>query len=115
MTRAWLVSLGVSLALTLAIELAFSLLCGKRNRVLVFVGLANVITNPAVVLGALLWRYGGLPCYGAYVAGGEILAVLIEGLIYKKKSRESFSRPYLFSLAANALSFSLGLIAQILF
>ena len=114
MIRAWIVSLGVSLALTLIIELIFSLLCRKRGRALVFVTLANILTNPAVVLGALLWRHFGLPCFWLYTAAAEILAVLAEGAVYKK-SREGFSRPYLFSLAANGLSFTLGHLLQTIF
>ena len=113
MIRAWLVSLGASLALTLAIELVFSLLCGKRGRVLVFTALANVLTNPAVVLGALIWRHFGLSYYGLYTAAAELAAVTAEGFVYKM-SREGFSRPYLFSLAANGVSFSLGCLLQII-
>ena len=106
----WLVSLGVSLALTLGIELGFSALCRKRGNALTTVLLANCITNPPVVLCSLFWRYLALPAYSAAVAFLEVLAVLTEGLIYKK-SRE-FSRPYRFSLCANILSFSLGLILR---
>lgn len=97
--RAWLFALGVSLGLTLALELIFALLCRKRGRALLLVALGNVLTNPAVVLAVRMW--------GAPVWLMEALAVLTEGVIYQK-SRE-FSRPYLFSLAANALSFGLGL------
>ena len=112
MTRAWLVSLAVSLGLTLAVELTFALLCGKRGRALLLTALVNVLTNPLVVLAALLWRYHSLPGYGWLVAAAEAFAVFTEGGIYQKKCREDFSRPYLFSLAANALSYSVGLILQ---
>ncbi len=114
MTRAWSVSLAVSLGLTLAVELAFALLCRKRGRALLLTALANILTNPVVVLAALLWRYFVLPGYGLAVAALEIAAVAAEGLVYHKKCRESFPRPYLFSLAANALSFSLGALLRLI-
>lgn len=113
MTARWLSSLGVSLALTLAIETGLALLFRRRGRALLIVALANVLTNPAVVLASLLWRAYSLPAYPAAVAALECLAVLVEGLVYKK-SRTGFARPYLFSLAANAASFGLGLILSLI-
>ena len=61
MIRPWLASLGISLALTLSIELTAAAAAGKRGRALAIVALANVLTNPVVVLSALLWRWYGLP------------------------------------------------------
>lgn len=107
----WFTSLGVSLALTLIIELGFALLCRRRGRALVLVALVNVLTNPLVVQAALLWRFYALPGYAAAVAVLELLAVWVEGFVYQK-SRLGFSRPYVFSLAANALSFGLGLLLR---
>lgn len=105
---AWYPALGVSLGLTLAAELGLVLLLRKRGRALLFTALANLLTNPPVVLTALLWRAYGLPGYAAAVAGLELLAVGTEGFVYQK-CRAGFSHPYRFSLAANALSFGLGL------
>ena len=110
--NSWFLALGVSLALTLAVELGFALLCRHRGRTLLLVALVNVFTNPLVVQAALLWRYYALPGYAA-VALLELLAVWVEGLVYQK-SRLSFARPYIFSLAANALSFGLGLLLRII-
>lgn len=107
----WFFALGVSLALTLAAELGFALLCRRRGRVLVLVALVNVLTNPLVVQAALLWRAFALPGYAAAVAVLELLAVWLEGFLYRK-SRMGFARPYVFSLAANALSFGLGLLLR---
>ena len=106
-------SLGVSLALTLAVELLFALLCRHRGKQLLLVALANVLTNPPVVQAALLWRFYSLPGYPAAVAVLELLAVLIEGLIYAK-SRPGFAHPCMFSLTANALSFGLGLLLRLI-
>ena len=110
MTRYWLTALGVSLGLTLCIELGFALLCRKRGRALLITALVNLLTNPPAVLCRLLWRYFALPCGGLLIALMEISIVFLEGLLYKK-SRE-FSRPWLFSLGANALSFGLGVLLQ---
>ena len=107
----WFSALGISLALTLAVELGFALVCRYRGRVLALVALVNVLTNPLVVQAALLWRYYALPGYAAAVAVLELLAVLTEGFLYAK-SRLGIRRPYVFSLAANALSFGLGLLLR---
>ena len=106
----WLLaSLGVSLALTLAFELAFALLWGLRGRDLILCVLVNVLTNPPVVLCALLWRTyapgpGWLP-----VPFLEAGAVLVEGFFYRRNG-ERVRRPFLFSLCANAFSYALGLV-----
>ncbi|MBR4702862.1 MAG: hypothetical protein IKO91_03370 [Oscillospiraceae bacterium] len=106
----WLLaSLGVSLALTLVLELLFAFLWGLRGRDLILCILVNVLTNPPVVLCALLWR--------AYAPGPEWLpvplleagAVLVEGLFYRRNG-ERVRRPFLFSLCANAFSYGLGLV-----
>lgn len=110
----WFAALGVSLALTLAAELGFALLCRVRGRALVLVALVNVLTNPLVVQAALLWRAFALPGYAAAVAVLELLAVWLEGFVYRK-SRLGFAHPCGFSLAANALSFGLGLLLRLIF
>jgi len=107
----WFSALGVSLALTLAVELGFALVCRHRGKTLLLVALVNVLTNPLVVQAALLWRFFALPGYAAAVAVLELLAVWAEGALYRK-SRLGFARPYVFSLAANALSFGLGLLLR---
>ncbi len=96
----WFSALGISLGLTILIEACFALLLGKRGRAMALVVLVNILTNPAAVLVTRL--------YGLPVLSAEIWAVLAEGFLYKK-SRD-FSRPYLFSICANALSFGLGLL-----
>ena len=107
----WFSALGVSLALTLAVELGFALVCRHRGKTLILVALVNVLTNPLVVQAALLWRSFALPGYAAAVAVLELLAVWVEGALYRK-SRLGIAHPYVFSLAANALSFGLGLLLR---
>ncbi len=111
MTRAWLTSLGISLALTLAIELAAALLAGKRGRALTVVALVNTLTNPVVVLTVLLWRRYGLPGLPLLIAALELAAVLTEGGIYRLW-REEFPHPWRFSLILNALSYGLGVLLK---
>ena len=107
MTRAWLLSLGISLALTLAIELAAARIALRRGRALAVVALVNVLTNPPVVLTALLWQRYGLPGLPLLIAALELGAVLTEGGVYRLW-REDFPHPWRFSLLLNALSFGLG-------
>ncbi len=105
----WIFSLGVSLALTLVLELLFALLWGLRGRDLILCILVNVLTNPPVVLCALLWRtYGPGPGWlpVPLLEGG---AVLVEGFFYRRNG-ERVRRPFLFSLCANAFSYALGLV-----
>jgi len=112
--NAWLVSLGVSLALTLLLELAFALLWGLRGRDLILCCLVNLLTNPPVVLLALLWRqYGPAPAW-LPVPLLEAGAVLLEGRLYRRDG-ERVRRPFLFSLCANAFSYALGLVFSAIF
>ena len=102
MTGYWLLTFGVSLGLTLLVELSFALLCGKSGNTLLLAALVNLLTNPIVVLAVRVW------CAPVWVM--ELFAVCAEGFIYQK-SRD-FARPYLFSLSANTLSFGLGLLLR---
>ena len=112
MSRELLYALAVSLVATLAFEAGFFWLIGKRGKKdLLLVIAVNVITNPAVVL--LYWLavlYTGINPI-LVKAALEILAVLTEGFYYKKYGQE-IRRPFLFSLAANAVSFGLGMLIQ---
>ena len=105
----WYRSLIASLLLTELFEGVFALLCGKRGPSLGLVALANVLTNPAVVLVSLLWMRAGLPARRLLTAAAELLAFLTEGFVYARKAPDAFPAPYRFSLAANGLSFFLGL------
>ncbi len=98
-----ILSLLLSLALTEAIEGGFALGLQKRSKALLLCAMVNLITNPPVVLLSRLAGGGWLT-----VAVLEVLAILVEGLLYRYSGL--YKRPYLFSLTANALSFSLGLV-----
>jgi hypothetical protein len=105
-------ALAISLALTLALELFFFLIIGKRNkRDLLLTLLVNTLTNPVVVL-----TYWLLIFYtdwnGVIVKSSlELWAVLTEAHYYKKYGQQ-FSRPLLFSISANAFSFGTGMLLQ---
>ena len=98
-----LLSLLLSLGLTELIECAFALSLKKRGKALLLCALVNLITNPPVVLLQRLLDGGWL-----MVGGLELAVVAAEGMLYRYSGL--FKQPFLFSLAANALSFSLGLL-----
>ena len=103
-----LLSLAGSLALTLALELAFALIWRVERNDLPAVALANLLTNPIVVLchhGAA-WYFPQI--LTAFTLALELAAVAAEGLIYRRRSQSS--HPWVFSLSANALSFLTGLL-----
>lgn len=101
-------SLAGSLALTLMVELAFALAWRAERRDLPAVALANLLTNPAVVLchHAAAWYIPGL--LTPVTLGLELDAVAVEGLVYSRRSR--IIRPWAFSLCANTVSFLIGLL-----
>lgn len=101
-------SLAVSLGLTLALELAFALVWRVERSDLPAVALANLLTNPIVVL----CHHGAAWYFPNYLLAAtlalELWAVGTEGLIYRRRSQ--ISRPWAFSLCANAVSFLSGLL-----
>ena len=107
-------SLAISLGLTLLFESIFFFIVGKRNKKdLLLVILVNTLTNPIVVL--FYWIAYYCPNLNQHIAliPLEIFAILTEGFIYSRYA-QSINRPYLFSLAANLFSFSLGFILQLI-
>lgn len=102
-------ALAVSLGLTLLVELPLACALGVRTRRgLVFVLLANVATNPAVVL------LYSLACFRAPGARFAVLALLetaafgFEGFVYSRCLSEKTRNPYVLSLLLNAASFAAG-------
>lgn len=100
--------LGISLILTLIIEVAFIYLAFTHNREDLFLaGLANIVTNPlAVALYYLFSRYLNSNRV-LVILILEITALLVEAKIYKKFG-QNFAHPYLISFSANLLSFGAG-------
>ena len=115
MSGALLTSLALSLGLTIALESGFFLLVGKRGKKdLLLLLLVNALTNPIVVLS--FWLVALYTDWNVrlMLIPLELFAVLTEGFYYKKYGR-CFRRPYLFSLAANMVSFGMGELIQIFF
>ena len=107
-------SLFISLALTLAAETVFVAAVKRRPLDILLSILANFATNPLVnALHMLLVLSYGLPKIPV-IAALEVFAVSAEALLYRTCS-DSFRRPLLFSLAANGISFSLGLVFNAIF
>jgi hypothetical protein len=73
--------------------------------------MVNVLTNPVVVL--LYWLAHFFTNWNAIIVlvPLEAFAVLTEGYYYRKHG-QGFKRPFLFSLAANAFSLTLGFLIQ---
>ena len=108
-------SLGISLLLTLILEVGFALLWSLRTpglragRELTLVVLVNCLTNPVVVLLAntalAYWHWNALWLIPIL----ELAAILVEWLCYRACS-EALRRPFLFSLCANLFSVLTGFV-----
>jgi hypothetical protein len=102
-------ALVVSLGLTVLLEAGVFFISGKRNtKDFLLLIIANIITNPVVVL--IYW----LTPYRLMKIPLELSAFLLEGFLYNKYGL-CYKRPYLFSLAANAFSFGAGELIQHLY
>ena len=99
---------GVSLGLTLLIEIPIGFAWGLRGwKYLALMVLVNVLTNPAAVM--LCWL--GLPQLPI-----EIAVFLVEAGVYYWFSRDdkwTIRCPVLLALAANGISWLSGLLMQI--
>ena len=105
MFKAW----GISLSLTLILELSYACLWGIRDRHdLVLAVLVNVLTNPIVVFAVYFVRFRRYSIHPGWLTiVMEIFAVAAEGFLYRKHAR-TIDRPWLFSLSANAFSYAMG-------
>lgn len=101
-------SLAVSLFLTLVLELGFALLWGVNGRDLLLVALANVLTNPVVVLCYTLVDSFKPSLLIPAVAVLEAGAVVVEGWLFQ--TRSDICYPWSFALCVNLFSFIIGLI-----
>ena len=109
-----LYSLGISLILTLILEVCFLYICrirDKKDRILLI--LVNILTNPLAVMSyVIVFRYSNMNPI-AVVTVLELFAVLTEGHYYKAYSR-TIRHPMLFSLGANLFSYSIGQLLNLL-
>ena len=106
-------SLGLSLCLTLLIEMSLAALFRVRTkRGLLIVFLANLLTNPAVVFlcgvsGPYLGKW-----FLPFQLTLELIAVLVEGNVYRRFSKEMKAAlpPFVLSLVLNACSYGTGIL-----
>ena len=106
-------ALAISLFLTVVFETVFFFITGKRvKKDLLLVILVNVLTNPVVVL--LYWLSVLYTDWNRTLVKIplEIFAVLTEWYYYKKYG-QTFKRPFVFSVTANAFSFTVGVLLQL--
>jgi len=109
-------SLVISLILTLIIEIATSFIIGIRNKDdIEIVIVANIITNPVVVFVTnCILALNNMIVYNIVVAFMEILAVIIEAILYKDLLKYKDKSPWLISIFNNVVSFSIGVIINII-
>ena len=102
----------IALIGTIAFELLFACICGYRKwQTLRTVALAQVVTNPVVVLlGNLFLFYTAWPMW-SFLVPLEIAAVCTEWQIYRRCAN-AIQRPLRFSFAANVFSYTMGLALQ---
>ena len=104
------------LVLTGAVETGLAALLGFRRRDLVFVALANLLTNPpAVVLTFLCGLYFGKTARIISIILFEAAVFITEALIYRSNLEKRRPSPFLLSLILNAASFAGGEIINIFF
>ena len=107
-----LYALLTSLFLTLFFEACFFYLTRKRNKKdLLLLCLVNILTNPLVVL--FYWLAVLYTSLNSVIVKLilELCAIMTEAYYYKNYGEE-FRHPFLFSLAANIVSFGIGLFIQ---
>lgn len=102
------------LVATIMIELLLALAFGVRKKNLGIVVLAQIITNPLVVLISNFVLYlNDIPSYYIAMFILEICAFVAEGLIYRiffiKGINKNKMNPFLLSLLLNILSFLAGM------
>ena len=101
----------VCLSLTIIIETLLAFIIGVRKKDLLFVVLAQVVTNPIVVtVPYLIFILFGYKNYLISIYVLEVLAFLTEGLIYFKTLKSKKINPYVLSLLLNVCSYGFGLL-----
>ena len=107
-----ILSLVISLGLTIIIELLISFIIGIRNSEDIKVVLwANVLTNPIVVYTAnCIKLLNNNLIYNIIVIIMEIMAVIVEYVVFKKYLKFRKKSPIFISSVNNIISFVLGII-----
>ena len=97
------------LILTIIIEVLVAYLFGYRKKDLVNIMLANIITNPIVVVVPVYFniKYGILE-RNIVLSILEILTVIVEGFIYNKYFNKRSMNTYKLSLILNIITYLAG-------
>ena len=103
------------LILTVITECVFAFVSGVRKKTdFALVALANILTNPPLVVGTLLAGFFfGTKVRIITVIFAEILAVAAEALVYSKTLDFKKMKPLTISLILNAVSFAAGHLINI--
>lgn len=108
--------MGVSLTLTIIIELVCALIMGVRNKKdIINVILVNILTNPLVVSISFFinLRYGLINKRIAMIFL-ELFAFLSEGFVYNKCLEFKKYNGFILSLILNVVSYTLGIFINLL-
>jgi hypothetical protein len=107
-----LVALLISLVLEVALVVGYVVWQHRRWQPYVLAGLiGNIASLPVVwLLAGIAYLLGGPAAGIVSLAIGEVLAVFFEAFLYTLICKERFSRMLLLSLAANVLSYTVGLL-----
>ncbi len=97
----------IGLFLTLVIELAFAVVWKVSHDDIKLVVLVNIVTNPLVVLLYYILLQNGVSGMGCVLVL-EFSAIAFEGIVYKLKT--NISKPIIFAVLANAISYGMGLL-----
>jgi hypothetical protein len=101
----------INLLATILIEGLVMLLLFRRWDFVYYTCLCNLLTNPALNLLLLtVVHVWGTGFYAITLALGEVMAVLLEGIVLSKLCLFSFKKALAISLLMNAASFLAGLI-----
>lgn len=99
-----------SLIITLVVECLFAFLLGYRKKDLLNVLLVNILTNPLVnSITIMINVYYGVRYRNIALLVLEILALVVEGMIYSKYLEKRKINGYLLSLILNASSYLIGI------
>ncbi len=102
----------ICLISTIIIELILVLILKVKNKKdILNILLVNTLTNPLLVcISAFIKYFYGISTYNICILFLELIAILIEGYIYKKYLDYNKINGYLLSIILNVSSYSLGFL-----
>ena len=105
-------SMLISLILTLIIEIIISFILGiKCKNDFIIIACVNIITNPLVVFtGNCVRLLNNELIFNIVLMVLEILAIIVEGTLFKIYLNYKEKNPFLISLINNGISFMLGIV-----